>query len=196
MKMQHISLEEIPPFMALAVKPVLENADIELYKNFLDCMYHYTLNSGPRLEYSASEAKDSDLKDLFTELADEEQNHYKLALSDMKSFNLSPSKDSPALVGEFHNGWMDSSDSNFWLGILYSLENVAGFLKEGVATNLSRLNIKPEQATFILEHLVADDHHGDMLSQICEKSNNKSEILKGARFGGQFWIDLHLNLQN
>lgn len=181
--------------MAERVIPWLSQIDLSQYQNFLNMMYHYTKESGNRLQFAAQEAHTPQIQAILKELAREEQYHYRLAEADLASFGSMPTRDKPEVVTNFHQFWMGISPENEYqfVGALYVLENVARFLKAHIMPHFARLQVGPEQAKFILTHLVADDDHGDQLRLLCQEINAQAELqLKiGAQKGSDFWVEIH-----
>lgn len=181
--------------MANSVILLLDKIDLNKYQNFLEMMYHYTLDSGKRLRYAAEQAQNEEIQRVFAELAREEQYHYRLAEGDLKSFGKQPMSETPSIVLEFDQFWMNisSAEEYQYVGALYVLENVARWLKTSVMPHFTRLNIKPEQGKFILTHLVADDDHGNQLRLLCHNATDttKEHLEIGAQKASTFWIRIH-----
>ncbi|KTC85238.1 iron-containing redox enzyme family protein [Legionella cincinnatiensis] len=181
--------------MADSVILLLDKIDLNKYLNFLEMMYHYTRDSGKRLQHAAEQAQDEEIKKVFAELAREEQYHYRLAEGDLQTFGKQPVPEAPSVVLEFDQFWMNiSSEEEYqYVGALYVLENVARLLKTSVMPHFVRLNIGPEQGKFILTHLVADDDHGDQLRLLCHNNADiaKHQIEMGAQKASTFWIKIH-----
>lgn len=181
--------------MAQSVVPLLNQIDIGHYQKFLQMMYHYTRESGSRLEHAAQHAKTPEVVAVFKELAYEEQFHYRLAEADLASFSQKPTMETPKVVTDFHQFWLGISTENEYqyVGAMYVLENVARFLKDHIMPHFARLQVGPQQAKFILTHLVADDEHGDQLQNLCQDVSPEAEIQLelGAKKGSDFWIEIH-----
>ncbi|KTD56847.1 hypothetical protein Lsai_1824 [Legionella sainthelensi] len=181
--------------MAESVILLLDKIDLNKYLNFLEMMYHYTRDSGKRLQHAAEQAQSERIKKVFAELAQEEQYHYRLAEKDLQTFGKKPEPEAPSVVLEFDQFWMTiaSEEEYQFVGALYVLENVARLLKTSVMPHFVRLNIGPEQGKFILTHLVADDDHGDQLRLLCHHTTDTvvSQIEIGAQKASAFWIKIH-----
>jgi hypothetical protein len=188
-------LSKHPKRMAAAVTPWLKEITILRYVRFLDLMYHYTLKSGERLAWAAQQASCPKVKKFFSQLAREESSHYKLAVSDLKSLRQLPSVTEPAEVRAFHEFWKSITPNSqcLFLGSMYSLENVGGYLGAPAKSAIGKLGLTPEQARFVLVHLEADIGHGQGLEDLCLKEGirDSGSLLEGATRGADFWIALH-----
>ncbi len=193
-------LEQIAKHMADAIRKELPSLTRVSYGRFLDAMYHYTLQSGLRLEHSAKHCSWQPAKELFAQLAKEETHHYRLAELDLKGLGQSRTVDTPPLVTQFHDFWM-SIPQNMkhpeaaFLGAMYPLENVGQYLTEDAAQVLKTLGLTKDQSRFVIVHLEADVGHGSALSELCGKlpTESATDAQNAAKIAAQFWIDLHLN---
>lgn len=179
--------------MVTEVTIAIENARIEGYTDFLNSMYHYTLLSGERLRHASNNALSENEKAIFSELAGEEDPHFKLAIEDLKEFGLLPKPMVNNLVDDFHSYWMSRTNTEEWLGVLYILEGIGEHIGNIAKINLARLGIKPNQAKFILEHLEADEIHSKLVTDLCLNANNFDLVEKGAKYASAFWTQLHIN---
>lgn len=181
--------------MVQSIIPLLNQIDMSHYQSFLNMMYHYTLDSGNRLHHASFQARDPEIKSVFADLAREEQYHYRLAQADLATFNKIPSTDTPKIVINFHQFWMDITpdEEYLYVGALFVLEHVAQFIKPHLMPHFARLEIGPERAKFILTHLVADEDHGERIMELCDDADSKKEHLLylGAEKASNFWIDMH-----
>lgn len=181
--------------MAESITPWLDQIDLTHYQAFLNMMYHYTLESGKRLEHAARQVRTPEIKEIFSELAYEEKYHYRLAEADLATFGRKPSHETPEVVTEFHQFWMGilPEEEYRYVGALFALENVAQFIKPYLMPHFARLEIGPERAKFILTHLVADEDHGEQILELCENVNSTMEDLlySGAEIASNFWIEMH-----
>lgn len=188
-------LKKTPEAMAHAIRPLMLAVTPDRYLAFLDMMYHYTLKSGERLHAAAAKITDPSAKALFTELARDETNHYRLAEMDLQAFGKKPSTETPREVAEFHDFWMGirADQQDLYFGAMYALESVADHLQNEAKASLGSLGLKPNQARFVLVHLEADVGHGAQLAELCQGRMNGSPelLLEGARRGGDFWVALH-----
>ena len=181
--------------MAQSIIPILSQINLGQYQNFLNMMYHYTRDSGSRLQHAAQQVHSPQIKAIFNELAREEQYHYRLAEADLATFSRQPSPEIPQAVTDFHQFWLSIPNGNDYqyVGTLYVLENVARYLKAHIMPHFARLGVGPEQGKFIVTHLVADDEHGDQLGSLCQEvtTQAKNQLDIGAQKGSDFWIEIH-----
>lgn len=189
------ALEELTRGMAQQVQQWLPAVTPERYMAFLDMMYHYTSRSGDRLRLAASRATHPELKDFFSELARDEQEHYRLAKADLAAFGRTPSAQTPLEVSDFHSFWeaIGAERQLAFLGALVVLEGVARHLQEGARQALGRLGLQRSQARFILVHLDADLEHGARARELClQLAEGQPEVLlEGARKAADFWLIIH-----
>jgi len=168
----------------------------EEYEEFLNMMYHYTLKSGDRLRIAAETAVQPQLKQLFRELAEEEQYHYRLAQSDLISMGNKPSTLSPPQPLAFHDYWMSISANNQfeYVGALYVLENIASYIKPYLLPHFTRLALQPSQLKFIMTHLVADEDHGQRIQELSDLAQGVEieQVLNGGLQAQKFWMDIHI----
>lgn len=181
--------------MAECIAPWLDQIDLNHYQAFLNMMYHYTYDSGKRLQHAASQAQTPEIKGVFAQLAREELYHYRLAEADLSTFNQKPGLETPKIVSDFHQFWMTISPAEEYqyLGAMFVLENVAEFIKPHLMPHFARLNVGPERAKFILTHLVADENHGEQLRRLCEDADDNALHLLDLSAGkaSSFWIEMH-----
>jgi hypothetical protein len=189
------ALEEVTAVMARQVESWLPAVTPERYVAFLDMMYHYTLRSGDRLRLAAERATHPELKAFFTELAHEEQEHYRLARADLAAFGRAPSPSEPPEVSAFHAFWggISAERQLAFLGALIVLEGVAGHIQREAQAALGRLRLERGQARFLLVHLDADLEHGARARELCERiaAGAPEPVFDGARKAADFWVSLH-----
>lgn len=189
------TLAAVPRDMAQQVATWLPSATVESYQAFLNMMYHYTLGSEQRLRDAAALTPDPALRDFYLELAQEEAPHYELARRDLASFGLQPRQETPAEVARFQAMWsgVQAADHVEHLGALFALESVADHLARQAVQELGRLALGPEQASFVLVHLEADEVHGDLCQRHCARvgQQHAQGILRGAGWAGECWVQMH-----
>jgi len=193
----HLSrLRSIPLEMAQAIAPLYENADLDRYARFLNAMYHYTIRSEAQLRSAASMTDDPPLRALFLEMADEERGHYKLAEMDLKAIGRSVDLTMPPSVHAMHEFWesVDRDQVAVLLGALYSFENVAGHAGSVAMEALTAMGLDKSQTRFVGVHVLADEHHGKMVDDLCRKylDAHAGEILSGAQQAADHWVAMHL----
>jgi hypothetical protein len=189
------SLDALTVGMAHQVEEWLPAVTAERYVAFLDMMYHYTSRSGDRLRLAALRATLPELKDFFSELARDEQEHYRLAKADLAAFGRSPSEHPPREVTDFHAFWegIEPGQQLAFLGGLFVLEGVARHLQGGTRRALGRLGLERGRARFLLVHLDVDLEHGARARTLCEQlaSSHPEVLLEGARRAADFWLAIH-----
>lgn len=187
-------LDTLTREMAEALRPHLAVLDRDGYARFLDAMVHYTRGSGERLRHAAELAPTEELRGFFSELAEEESPHYKLAEADLVALGRSPSATPSAGIAAFHRWFMASHDATDWLGALYVLENVAGHLATDVPPQLVRLGLSRSEARFVLAHLTADVAHGASTRAHAEAASRRGgDLVPSARFAAEFWVKMHVD---
>lgn len=195
MNAEHDALCQIPVRMAQAVAPLLPHVDRSRYLRFLDQMYHYTRHSGARLQAAAAAAPEGPLRDAFAALAAEEAEHYLLAAADLRRSGRAPSAEPPAEVHAFATAWAGlSGDSWAQAGALAALEGVARHLVGPAMAALQQLKLRPDEASFVLVHLRADDAHGDTCMALCQRgadAGHGDSIRRGAELAAAAWVAMH-----
>ena len=186
------ALEQVPVTMAERVRPALARVTREGYVRFLEAMYHYTRRSGERLRFAAERSPEGELKEFFSRLAREEAGHYRLAGADLAASGLAPGEEAPASVRRFDDFWRNGADPGVWLGALYALERVGGYLKEDAVQGIARLGLQRDQVRFVMVHLEADVEHGEASERLCRAWPDGERMLEAARYAGDFWVGLHL----
>jgi hypothetical protein len=181
--------------MARQVQEWLPAVTPERYVTFLDMMYHYTARSGERLRRAAERSTLPGLKAFFSDLAGDEQEHYRLAAADLAAFGREPSPGTPPEVADFHAFWEAITEDRQlgFLGALSVLEGVAGHLQAGAREAVGRLGLGRGQARFLLVHLEVDQDHGARAQRLCETlGDTRPEVLlEGARKAADFWVAIH-----
>jgi hypothetical protein len=176
---------------AEAVRPCLNNANLESYQRFLNYMYHYTLKSGDKLAIAAKNAPNPELKDFFEHMFREERAHYVLAEQDLKGFGLKPDSKTPQAIVEFNQFWDNLSKGHFngYLGALYVFENIADKVGAEVKNLLSRLNITEKQKRWLNIHMEADVEHGQAITDLLKKylADDVDSALKAAQEAQKRW---------
>jgi hypothetical protein len=131
------------------------------------------------------------LRQFFTEMAADEQGHYRLAEADLAAFGLDASGPVPRAVGDFAAYWNANTPERYFefLGATYVLENLAGYLRDQTVAALEAIGLALPQARFILTHLEADEDHGRRVAVFCKHYLPKQgeAILDGARAAARFW---------
>lgn len=188
-------LTAIPADMAARVIAWMPEMTLDGYQAFLNMMYHYTLGSEARLRHAAAHTRHDALRALYLELADEEAPHYLLASRDLATFQSTPTPTTPPEVAAFQHIWdaATATDELVWLGALYALESVGDHLGTAAHAAMTRLQLRPEQATFVLVHLEADEEHGALCAQLARThgSLDPASLLSGARRAGDAWVEMH-----
>jgi hypothetical protein len=186
---------------ANAVKPHIApaKASVEQYKKFLDIMYHYTLTSGEKLTIASKRVQEGqeDLKDFFDHMAHDEHGHYLVAKADLKAFDEDISYETPSVIVEFNQFWQTLGVKNpfGYLGALYVFENVARHLLEDIPTYVKTLELEKTQVRFVMLHAEADDEHGDLAKELCEKyiEQDPAEVLGAAEKAADLWARINLH---
>ncbi len=172
------------------------DSGMEEYQRFLNMMYHYTLKSGERLKTASEKAIHPKLKEIFADLADEEQYHYRLAQADLQSLGINPSDELPEEPKVFHEYWMNITANNQfeYVGAMCVLENIAGYIKPYLMPHFARLALQPGQSKFIMTHLVADEDHGQRLKELSclAQGDEVAHLIQGAEKAKTFWLNIHL----
>jgi hypothetical protein len=171
-------------------------ADLDQYKHFLNSMYHYTLNSGERLEYAAKVAETEDLKEFYQELADDEESHFKLAEADLAEFGaVVDPHNPPDPVQRFHAYWqaLSKQHSSAYLGVLYVAENIAKYVQHTTVINMfPKLQLTRAQTRWLRVHAEVDLEHGAEVQQMCTHymDTHEKEITDAAAMMSQFWAEM------
>jgi heme oxygenase len=190
------SLDAMCHSMAEQLSLHFATSGLEEYQRFLNMMFHYTLKSGDRLKFAAERAEHPKLKQVFTELAKEEQYHYRLAQRDLNNMGQQPSEQSPPEAQAFHDYWMTIAATHQfeYVGAMYVLENIAGHIKPYLMPHFTKLALEPDHSKFIMTHLVADEDHGERLKMLSVEAHGDevTDVLKGGQHAKKFWLDIHL----
>lgn len=200
--MSEAQLAEVPKRMAQTVRPLFEAPTIDRYARYLNLMVHYTRTSKDDLQYAASLFSDSalfsdsNLRDLFAELAREEATHYRLAEADLDALGIAVSPEAPAEVLAFRKAWfaIQAERAPMFLGVGYALEGVAAWLKEDALQTMGALGLDASTTHFVRAHLSADDEHGALLEKACREhfKANGALIVEGAALAERHWTAIHL----
>lgn len=187
-------LDAITQDAARTILACFREADLPSYKHFLNSMYHYTLNSGERLEFAAANAS-GELKDFYTHLADDEESHFLLAEADLREFGEAVDPDHPpAPVRRFHEYWQSLAAVHpcAWLGVLYVAENIAKFAEGSVLDMFPKLQLTKAQTRWLRVHAEVDLEHGAEVQQMCEPfmAEHGQLITDAARQMGRFWVEI------
>lgn len=186
--------------MANSIKPMLATMALENYYQYLDMMYHYTLNSGERLRHAAKNILDPEFSHLLSELARKENNYYQIAEADLNDVKHKPSSTIPKEVTDFNNFWfgIKPQEQSIYLGAICTLENVAPYLKNEALECFSRLGIELKQARFLSIHLGTDSNHATTLEKFCHKFGEQDPVnlFHGAEKSSQLWIRMHAKVLN
>mgnify|MGYP000034035068 CR=1 FL=1 len=190
-----LPLDPLPAIMARTVAAWLPAVDRARYVAFLDMMVHYTRRSGDRLRHAAATATDPRLREFFAGLADEEQDHWRLAAADLAALGAAPSAGLPAEVAAFEAFWwgIEAAEEQAFLGALYVLERVGGHLQEPVRAALGRLGLTKQQARFVLVHLEVDGDHGARAEELVRALAGQGDpaLVRGAREAMAHWLAIH-----
>ena len=178
--------------MADSATPLLESVTPDRYRAVLSVCYHYTRASGAQLERTAELAPSEDLREFFTEMADEERDHFRLAEADLVALGSGIEESRPAAVERFAEYWNGIGRANYFefLGATYVLENLASRLREGVVASLTALGLSRRQSRFLLTHLEADVEHGERIAELCARyaPERGPELFAGAEAAAGYWI--------
>lgn len=192
------ALAQIPLAMSTQVQCLFKGADRSRYIRFLNAMYHYTRHSGEELRRAAAISSSVRLRALFTQLAAEEQDHFRLAKADMRAMSAMPTATPPARVVELREWWQSVTPdrAHELLGAMYALESVGEHVATAAWSCLGRLELQRRQLRFVQAHLHADVEHGAMVRSVCESLTpvQWDQALTGARTAGQLWVQLHLDV--
>lgn len=181
--------------MASTVAAWLPTVDLARYVAFLAVMVHYTRRSGDRLRHAAATATDPRLREFFAELADDEQDHWRLAAADLSALGAAASDEQPAEVAAFEQFWwgIGAADEQAFLGALYVLERVGGHLQAPARAALGRLGLTKQQARFVLVHLEVDEDHGARAEVLVRELGPRGDpaLVRGAREAMAHWLAIH-----
>lgn len=172
-----------------------EQADLGQYKHFLNSMYHYTLNSGERLEFAAKVAEVPELKAFYQELADDEESHFRLAQADLEEFGDTVDPHTvPDPVQRFHDYWQTlGKQPTAYLGVLYVAENIAKYVKHiAVIDMFPKLELTRAQTRWLRVHAEVDLEHGAEVQEMCAHYMDKHEreITDAAAKMSYFWGEM------
>jgi hypothetical protein len=185
-------LDRIVAEMADSTRPLLESVTPARYRAVLSVCYHYTRASGAQLERAADLAPGEDLREFFTEMADEERDHFRLAEADLAALGSGVEESRPAAVQRFAEYWNGIGRANYFefLGATYVLENLANRLREGATAALTALGLTRRQSRFLLTHLEADVEHGERVAELCARyaPERGPELFAGAEAAIGYWI--------
>lgn len=188
-----LEMAALPGGIAQELSPLLQAADLEVYKHFLLTMYHYTRDAEKQLKFARDKCKESELYDYFEEMAREERGHYLLAKRDYEELGGNVEKSvEPRSVEQFRNYWynLGKENSNEFLGAMYVFENVATRVGRDVIAMMERLNLTKRQSRWLRVHLEADVGHGDEAEKMCQKylAKNPQAMLRAAQEGAAEWM--------
>lgn len=188
-------LEQHTRHAAEIILGCFKEADLDSYKHFLNSMYHYTLNSGERLEFAASKAETAELRAFYGHLAEDEESHYVLAQADLREFGEEVDPGNPPLpVKRFHEYWQSlaSGPSAAWLGVLYVAENIAKYVTVPVLELFPKLDLNKANTRWLRVHAEVDLEHGAEVQEMCAHYMDKyeHEITDAAAKMSQFWIEI------
>lgn len=188
-------LDQLPEIMASTVAAWLPTVDRARYVAFLAMMVHYTRRSGDRLRHAAATVSDPRLREFFAALADDEQDHWRLAAADLAALGAAPFDEVPAEVAAFEQFWwgIAAADELAFLGALYVLERVGGHLQGPARTALGRLGLTKQQARFVLVHLEVDADHGARAEALVRELGPRGDaaLVRGAREAMAHWLAIH-----
>jgi|GEM_PF-1173383 len=188
-------LEQHTRHAAETILGCFKEADLESYKHFLDSMYHYTLNSGARLEFAAQQANTEELREFYAHLAADEESHYVLAQADLREFGeeVDPANPPPP-VQRFHEYWQSlaAGHSAAWLGVLYVAENIAKYATGPVLELFPKLELNKAQTRWLRVHAEVDLEHGAEVQAMCARymDDHAGQITDAAAKMSQFWIEI------
>lgn len=189
------TLDALTEQAARTILDCFRDADLPAYKHFLNSMYHYTLNSGERLEFAAEKAGTDELKDFFHHLAEDEESHYLLAKADLEEFGEQVDPDNPPEpVQRFHEYWQSlaSEHASAWLGVLYVAENIARFADGPVLSMFPKLELTKAQTRWLRVHAEVDLEHGAEVQAMCARYMDEHEevITEAAARMSDFWSQI------
>lgn len=172
-----------------------KEADIGMYKHFLNSMYHYTLHSGERLQFAASNAETLELKEFYQKLADDEESHFRLAEADLAEFGQAVDPNNPPNpVQRFHDYWQSLANghSSAYLGVLYVAENIAKHVTTSVIDMFPKIQLNRAQTRFVRVHAEVDLEHGAEVQEIAARYMDKHEaaITSAAAQMARFWVEI------
>lgn len=194
----HYNWDKLESYTKKAADTILasfKEADLGMYKHFLNSMYHYTLHSGERLEFAAKVAETEELKAFYKELADDEESHYRLAQADLEEFGERVDPDNPPEpVQRFHEYWQSLAQqhASAYLGVLYVAENIAKHATGPVLEMFPKLSLNKAQTRWLRVHAEVDLEHGAEVQEMCARYMDQYEqvITDAAAKMSQFWIDI------
>jgi heme oxygenase-like protein len=188
-------LDDLPASMARTVAAWLPAVDEARYAAFLDMMVHYTRHSGGRLRHAAAVASEPAIRAFFAALAEDEDDHWRLAAADLAAFGRAPSAEPPDEVAAFERFWqgLDAGGGLGHLGALYVLERVGGHLQADAKAALGRLGLTKQQARFVLVHLEVDADHGARAEALVQAFGPRDEaaLTRGADEAAAHWVAMH-----
>jgi hypothetical protein len=172
-----------------------KEADLDMYKHFLNSMYHYTLHSGQRLQFAATLAETPELKAFYQKLADDEESHFRLAEADLAEFGVAVDPHSPPdPVQRFHQYWksLATGHSSAYLGVLYVAENIAKYVKTSVIDMFPKIELNRAQTRFVRVHAEVDLEHGAEVQEMCAHYMDRYEaaITDAAAQMARFWVEI------
>ncbi len=186
-------LPTLPQGIGKKLSPLLQKADMAVYRHFLVTMYHYTHDALPQLKYAEDQCSDPALKDYFEEMGREEDGHHLLAKRDFERLcGLLENFPTPPSVKNFRDYWynLGKANVNEFLGAMYVFENVAGYVAKDITDMIKRLELKRSQATWLFTHIEADIDHGSDALKMCERyvHDDPEAMLRAAQDGAKEWM--------
>ncbi len=189
------TIEKLDNYCKIAadsIREPLSKGDVEWYKKFIDLMYHYTVKSGDKLKSVSDNSPNQELRDYFDHMFLEERNDYMLAKQDLKAYGLVPSAESPQVIKNIDKLWemVSQKHINFYLGMVYVLENIADKVADEVRGLVKRLELTKSNARWLLIHAEADIEHGAQIKDMLEKylSQNVEAAIEGAKEACDKWV--------
>jgi len=184
-------LDGIVADMVAAATPLFQSPTRSHYSALLSACYHYTRDSGPQLRYAANLAPNEELRQFFAGMADDEQDHFRLAEADLDALGVRLTDQTPAAITAFADYWyrIGAVDYFQFLGATYVLENLAGCVRTHAVASMVGLRLQPRQSRFIRTHLDADVEHGARVAGNCARylPTNSEDIVAGAEATVLYW---------
>jgi hypothetical protein len=188
------TLDNLASQGAAVIISLIDGIDRDQYIGVVDLMYHYTVGSEARLASAASKATEPDLHQLLSYMVDEEKEHYKLAVADLRAFGRVPTKETPDRVRRYEDHWFSlTTQSQFgYAGLLYALESIPPLLASACHRGIARLDLQAEQTQFLRLHLVADEEHSALARSICVRHAGEfgEQMVEAGRESCARWVHM------
>jgi hypothetical protein len=186
-------LDRIVADMAAAAAPLFRFPTRARYLALLSACYHYTRDNGRQLRRAADLAPNDDLREFFSDMADDEQDHYLLAEADLKAVGAQVAGPAQSAIIAFADYWYRICPADYFqfLGATFALESLAGYLRTQALAGLSVLGLRPRESRFIRTHLEADAEHGTRVAEMCTRylPAQSADIISGAEVAAWYWTE-------